>query len=131
MNHANRNHTNAYISNHPVLFEEMGNEYIKIVNQLTEQAEAVGAFPKLTSKDVEANLPSAVKNQAIRDAKSIHNKTKKKEKRPVLKRRAYYVNNQNYSIGDNARCISCYDGRESATALDFSPYNRARAKTSV
>jgi putative transposase len=87
---------------HPVLLRELGKEYIKIVNQLTEQAKAEGTFPKISTKDVEANLPSAVKNQAIRDARSIHNKTKKKEKRPVLMRRAYYLNNQNYSIGDNA-----------------------------
>ncbi|MFB6367252.1 RNA-guided endonuclease InsQ/TnpB family protein [Paenibacillus elgii] len=80
----------------------MGNEYIKTVNLLTEQAEASGTFPKLTSKDVDAKLPSAVKNQAIRDARSIHNKTKKQGKRPILKRRAYYVNNQNYSLGDHS-----------------------------
>ncbi|MCP3773653.1 transposase [Paenibacillus sp. MZ04-78.2] len=84
------------------LLKEMGDEYIKTVNLLTEQAEASGAFPKLTSKDVDAKLPSAVKNQAIRDARSIHNKTKKQGKRPVLKRRAYYVNNQNYSLGDRS-----------------------------
>ncbi|SCW84606.1 hypothetical protein SAMN04487970_106621, partial [Paenibacillus tianmuensis] len=84
------------------LLKEMGDEYIKTVNLLTEQAEASGAFPKLTSKDVDAKLPSAVKNQAIRDARSIHNKTKKQGKRPILKRRAYYVNNQNYSLGDHS-----------------------------
>ena len=85
----------------PAIMKEMGNEYIHTVNHLTEQAEASGAFPKVTSKDVEANLPSAVRNQAIRDARSIHNKTKKQGKRPILKRRAYYVNNQNYSFGDS------------------------------
>ncbi|SCW54889.1 transposase, IS605 OrfB family, central region [Paenibacillus tianmuensis] len=84
------------------LLKEMGDEYIKTVNLLTEQAEASGTFPKLTSKDVDAKLPSAVKNQAIRDARSIHNKTKKQGKRPILKRRAYYVNNQNYSLGDHS-----------------------------
>ncbi|MBU7314726.1 RNA-guided endonuclease InsQ/TnpB family protein [Paenibacillus oleatilyticus] len=84
------------------LQKEMGGEYIKTVNLLTEQAEELGTFPKLTSKDVDAKLPSAVKNQAIRDARSIHKKTKKQGKRPVLKRRAYYVNNQNYSLGDHS-----------------------------
>ena len=34
----------------PSLLKEMGNEYIKTVNQLTEQAEAAGTFPKITSK---------------------------------------------------------------------------------
>ncbi|MCP3776772.1 transposase, partial [Paenibacillus sp. MZ04-78.2] len=55
------------------LLKEMGSEYIKTVNLLAEQAETSGAFPKLSSKDVDAKLPSAVKNQAIRDARSIHN----------------------------------------------------------
>lgn len=58
------------------LLKEIGNEYIKTVNYITEQAEASGVFPKLTSKDVEANLPSAIRNQAVRDARSIHKKTK-------------------------------------------------------
>lgn len=88
--------------NNVSLLKEMGGEYIKTVNLLTEQAEASGTFPKLTSKDVDAKLPSAVKNQAIRDARSIHKKTKKQGKRPVLKRRVYYVNNQNYSLGDHS-----------------------------
>ncbi|MGG1517474.1 transposase [Paenibacillus oryzisoli] len=83
---------------------EMGHEYIRAVNELTAVAEASGTFPKLTSKNVNANLPSAVKNQLIRDAKSIHQKTKKQMKRPVLKKRVYYVNNQNYTIGND--CIS-------------------------
>ncbi|WP_233532465.1 hypothetical protein [Paenibacillus alkalitolerans] len=83
------------------VLKEMGDEYIQTVNRLTEHVELLGTFPKLTSKDVAANLPSAVRNQAIRDARSIHNKTKKQGKRPILKRRAYYVNNQNYSLGDH------------------------------
>jgi IS605 OrfB family transposase len=84
------------------LLKEMGDEYIQTVNLLTEQAEASGTFPKLTSKDVDAKLPSAVKNQAIRDARSIHKKAKKQGKRSILKRRAYYVNNQNYSLGEQS-----------------------------
>jgi putative transposase len=87
---------------YPALLRELGNEYIETVNQLIKQAEIIGSFPKITSKDVKANLPSAIRNQVIRDARSIHNKTKKKKKRPVLKRRAYYVNNQNYSIGEDS-----------------------------
>ncbi|MCD9025338.1 transposase [Cohnella sp. NL03-T5] len=88
--------------NNPALLRELGKEYMETVNQLTEYAKTIGTFPKLTSKDVIANLPSAVRNQAIRDARSIHNKTIKIGKRPVLVRRVYYINNQNYSIGDNA-----------------------------
>ncbi|MFC5406452.1 RNA-guided endonuclease InsQ/TnpB family protein [Cohnella soli] len=82
----------------PALLREHGTAYIDTVNVLTMQAECAGTFPKLTSKDIRANLPSAIRNQVIRDASSIHKKTKKQGKRPILRRRAYYVNNQNYSI---------------------------------
>ncbi|CAM4013098.1 transposase [Paenibacillus alkaliterrae] len=84
----------------PTLLKQIGTEYIQTVNRLTEQAEGLAVFPKLSSKDIQAHLPSAVKNQAIRDARSIHQKTKKTGKRPILRKRVYYVNNQNYSIGD-------------------------------
>lgn len=95
----------------PSVLIAMGTEYIRVVNGLTEQAEASGTFPKLTSKTVNANLPSAVKNQLIRDAKSIFRKSKKEKKRPVLKRRVYYVNNQNYSIGEDTVSFPvCIDG---------------------
>jgi transposase len=84
---------------HPELLRKHGDEYVASVNRLVELAESLGSFPKLTSKDLEADLPSAVRNQIIRDARSIHIKTKTQGKRPILRRRVYYVNNQNYSIG--------------------------------
>ncbi|MGF7033433.1 IS605 OrfB family transposase [Paenibacillus mucilaginosus] len=90
------------LPDNPSVLVDIGNEYIRTVNELTEQAEVSGTFPKLTSKTVHANLPSAVKNQLIRDAKSIFQKTKKLNKRPILKKRVYYVNNQNYAIGDSS-----------------------------
>ncbi|MDF2927280.1 MAG: transposase, partial [Paenibacillaceae bacterium] len=89
------------VPDNPSVLADMGKEYIRTVNELTKQAEASGTFPKLTSKTVQAKLPSAVKNQLIRDARSIFQKSKKEKKRPVLKKPVYYVNNQNYSIGDN------------------------------
>ncbi len=87
---------------HPALLREHGKAYIEAVNRLTLQAERAGTFANLTSKDIVANLPSAVRNQIIRDARSIHKKANKQGKRPILRRRAYYVNNQNYSIDGNA-----------------------------
>ncbi|OMF66932.1 RNA-guided endonuclease InsQ/TnpB family protein [Paenibacillus glucanolyticus] len=81
---------------------EMGNTYIQTVNKLTEQAEMSGMFPKLTSKNLSVNLPSAVKNQIIRDAKSIFKKVNKLKKRPILKKPVYHINNQNYTIGENS-----------------------------
>ncbi|MEK3880492.1 RNA-guided endonuclease InsQ/TnpB family protein [Paenibacillus sp. FSL M7-0420] len=86
---------------HPSVLVDMGNEYIRTVNELTEQAERSGTFPKITSKTIHANLPSAVKNQVIRDAKSLFQRFKKTKKRPLLQKRLYYVNNQNYTIWGN------------------------------
>ncbi len=70
----------------PNVLRQLGKEYIRVVNQLSEQAEQLGIFPKVTTKDVESQLPSAVCNQAIRDAKSVYRKTKKLGTRPILKK---------------------------------------------
>jgi putative transposase len=85
----------------PEPLRQLSREYIRIVNDLTEQAEKHGSFPKVTTKDVEAHLPSAVLNQAIRDAKSVAKKMKGEGKRPILKKPVYYINNQNYAIQDH------------------------------
>jgi putative transposase len=84
------------------VLRRLSNEYIRTVNGLTEQAEEIGAFPKVTTKDIEVNLPSAVLNQAIRDAKSVFRKAKANKKRPILKKPVYFINNQNYSIGESS-----------------------------
>ena len=46
-------------------------EYISTVNGLVSYAVNGHSIAKTTSADVSANLPSALKNQCIRDAKSI------------------------------------------------------------
>lgn len=56
---------------------------------------------KLTSKDVVDNLPSAVKNQTIRDSKSIFSKYKKTKIQSILKKPMAIWNNQNYIIGED------------------------------
>ena len=56
---------------------------------------------KLTSKDVDARIPSAVKNQAIRDAKSVYRKSKKLKTVPILRKPVCLWNNQNYRIKEN------------------------------
>jgi putative transposase len=86
----------------PKLLLRLSLEYIHTVNALTEQAEINGSFPKITTKNVEANLPSAVLNQAIRDARSVARKMKKEKKRPILRKPVYFINNQNYSIGEQS-----------------------------
>jgi len=99
------------------------NEYISTVNSLVSVAVNGTSISKYTTADVSANLPSALTNQCIRDARSIINKyskavrkadskNKQLEKRgseirvkepsvPVLKRPCCYINNQNFKIKDN------------------------------
>ncbi|WP_027410463.1 hypothetical protein [Anoxybacteroides tepidamans] len=76
-----------FFPNTPERLRDLSEEYIRIVNQMSEQAEKQSSFPKISTKDVTARLPSAVLNQAIRDAKSVYKKMKKKASVPSLKTR--------------------------------------------
>ena len=60
-----------------MLITETMTEYINTVNGLVSDATNGISIAKYTSKDVNANLPSALINQCIRDAKSINRKHKK------------------------------------------------------
>ena len=87
-------------------------EYIRTVNSAVDCYVQAETKLKLTSKSVVVNLPSALKNQAIQDAKNVFNKytknikvntkkepDKQKEiKVPVLKKLVAQWNNQNYAI---------------------------------
>ena len=94
-------------------------EYIKTVNSLVSDAVNGISISKYTTADIEAYLPSALKNQCIRDAKSVvkkYNKACRNADRknaklakqgenititatlPVLKRPCCYINNQNFKI---------------------------------
>lgn len=100
-------------------------EYIDIVNSLVSDAVNGHSIAKTTTADVSANLPSALTNQCIRDAKSIVKKhykychkavlknrslvkrgstiRTKSPNLPILKKPCCYINNQNYRLKDN--CI--------------------------
>ena len=82
------------------ILSEMSEEYISTINTLVSEMVAEKKSTKKTSKDVDAYLPSAVKNQAIKDAKSVFNKAKKTkfETVPILKKPMCIWNNQNYSF---------------------------------
>lgn len=94
-------------------------EYINTVNNLVYDATNGISISKYTTADVKANLPSALTNQCIRDAKSIVKKYNKacrdadrknakfvKQNKdikvvatvPVLKKPCCYINNQNYKV---------------------------------
>ena len=49
-------------------------EYIKVVNNVVDGYTSTDRTIKYTSRSVIADLPSALKNQAIQDAKSIFKK---------------------------------------------------------
>ena len=98
-------------------------EYIRVVNRLVSVALNGTSISKYTTADVKANLPSALTNQCIRDAKSIVNKynravrqvsvknkklAKQKSeivvKEPaisVLRKPCCYINNQNFKMKDD------------------------------
>lgn len=74
--------------------------YIETTNRLVSYMVKAEATLKLTSKNVSSLLPSAVKNQAIKDAQSVFRKVKKSKYKvvPVLKKPYCTWNNQNYSF---------------------------------
>ena len=93
-------------------------EYIDTVNGIVSTAMSGISISKFTTADVNANLPSALTNQCIRDAKSIVKKFRKNchatvlknrkcnfkttaPKLPVLKKLCFYINNQNFKINDS------------------------------
>lgn len=97
-------------------------EYISTVNSLVSDATRGMSISKITTADVSAGLPSALKNQCIRDARSIVKKHYKachgavlKNRRlaenksgirisapdlPVLKKPCCYINNQNFKVNE-------------------------------
>ena len=109
-----------------LLLTEM-NKYIQTVNFLVDEI-LHGNLPykNLSTKMFDVKLPSAIKCQCIRDAKSIiqkYNKALRKYRRdikknkgkkirepkiPSMKKLVYYVNNQNYKINGNRIEIPIY-----------------------
>ena len=105
-------------------------KYIACVNSLVALHLSGVSIQKFTSKDVDAELPAAVKNQAIRDAKSVLRRYAKKQwkverkrawfaeqgktpkypirdaKVPILRRPVLLVNNQNFKIDLDAKTVS-------------------------
>lgn len=103
------------------LVKDTMDTYIATVNSIVSDAVSGISIAKLTTKNVNANLPSALTNQCIRDAKSIvkkYNKACRDADRknailakqgkdikvvatlPVLKKPCCYINNQNYRVND-------------------------------
>lgn len=86
------------------LIGETLREYIRTVNELVDMMVLFGSFGKLSSANVSADLPSALRGQCVQDAKSIYKKYRKTGIQPVLKKPVAIWNNQNYKIADG--CLS-------------------------
>lgn len=115
-------------------------KYIACVNSLVALHLSGVSIQKLSSKDVVAELPAAVKNQAIRDAKSVLRRYAKKQRKverkrawfaeqgktpkrpirnakvPILRRPVLLVNNQNFKIDLDAKTVSFPLFRDGETA---------------
>lgn len=83
-----------------VILKQMSKSYISTINTLVSEMVAEKKITKKSSKHIAGHLPSAVKNQAILDAKSVFKKAKKSKFKiiPVLKKPMCIWNNQNYSF---------------------------------
>lgn len=103
------------------MLDKTMSEYIKTVNSLVSGAIEGLNISKYTSKNVIANLQSALKSQCIRDAKSILKKYRKacrkaKDKKisvPIMKKKCCYINNQNFKIKGNIIEIPVIDNGKS------------------
>ena len=82
------------------VLREMSQTYVATINALVSEMVAEKKSTTKSSKDISAPLPSIVKNQAIRDAKSVFTKVRKSKYStiPVLKKTVCVWNNQNYSF---------------------------------
>ncbi len=71
-------------------------EYINQANLLVQNAVSSGSFPKITSKHIDSNIPSVIKNELIRYAKTKF----KQFGSCTFKKPTVSWNNQNYTIGE-------------------------------
>ena len=86
------------------LLRSTSREYISLVNDIVEYALGQGAMPRLTSALVFADLPSALRAQAIQDARSIFRKCCKSHIHHILHKPVIIWNNQNYAVSEG--CIA-------------------------
>ena len=104
-------------------------EYIRVVNSLVDMMFMFDSCGKLSSKNVDGRLPSALKNQCIADAKSVFKKFSKRRikdvvwnckhphekpretKLPILRKCASMWNGQNYRISDNSISFPVWNGK--------------------
>ncbi len=87
-------------------------EYISTVNVLVAAYDADMLPGKVSTKDFQSALPSAVKNQALRDAQSVFRRSLELGCLPVLKKPICQWNNQNWQMTDCLLTLPMYvDGK--------------------
>lgn len=84
-----------------VLISNTMKEYIRTVNENVADMVTFNQFGKLSSANVSAQLPAALKTQSINDAKSIFRKYRKTGIEPILKKPIAIWNNENYRIAED------------------------------
>ena len=102
------------------ILKRMLGTYIHTANQLVSDMVEAETMLKLTSKNVQSHLPSAVKNQVIKDAQSLFKKVKKSKFKiiPILKKPYCTWNNQNYSFDFESISLPIMmDGKAKKTAI--------------
>lgn len=101
--------------------------YIQTINSLVEEMVLNRKSTNKTSKHIEAPLNSAVKNQAIKDAKSVFKKVKESNYTiiPILKKPQIVWNNQNYEIyGDSLEVPFMINGKSTRVKIKADLTNR-------
>jgi putative transposase len=95
------------------LLMEHCQEYISTVNVLASALDAdVIPHEDFSTKDFVAALPSCLKNQALRDARSIFKRSLELDTLPVLKKPICQWNNQNWQIEQGRLTLPvCLDGK--------------------
>src|SRR5437870_3618934 len=89
-------------------------EYISTVNVLSRalDADLLPHDALFSTKDFVACLPSCVKNQALRDARSVFKRSLELDVLPVLKKPICQWNNQNWSIDEGKLTLPvCLGGK--------------------
>lgn len=95
------------------ILDRTSKEYIHTVNSLVNIMVESKKTILFSSKDISANLPSALKAQCARDGKSIYKKYLKKTVKsvPILKKPIAIWNNQNFSIEENTISFPVWLGK--------------------
>lgn len=95
------------------ILDKTSKEYIGTVNVLVSEMVKAEKVLNMSTKEFFANLPSAVKNQCIRDAKSIYKKHTKGVTKTVaiLKKPVCIWNNQNFFIEETTISFPVWLGK--------------------